>query len=56
MNYKDLIKATEICVFVVAEGVMMAKVLFIIYNQKLVIILLKELQEMANESKIFVIT
>lgn len=32
----------------------MAKVLFIIYNQKLVIILLKELQEMANESKTFV--
>ncbi|KAJ6643281.1 Odorant receptor 9a [Pseudolycoriella hygida] len=47
--YQDLIKATEICVFAVAEAVMMAKVLFIIYNQKSVIRLLKELQEMADE-------
>lgn len=31
----------------------MAKVLFIIYNQKSVVRLLKDLQEMANESKIF---
>lgn len=31
----------------------MAKVLFIIYNQKSVVLLLKDLQEMANESKTF---
>ncbi len=44
------------CVFVVAEAVMMAKVLFIIYNQKSVVRLLTDLQEMANESKILVAT
>lgn len=53
VNHKDLIKATEMCVFVVAEAVMMAKVLFIIYNQKSVVLLLKDLQEIANESKDF---
>lgn len=51
MYYKDLIKATEICVFVVAEAVMMGKVLFIIYSQKSVVRLLKDLQQMADESK-----
>lgn len=49
----DLVKATEMCVFVVAEAVMMAKVLFLIYNQKSVVILLNDLQKMADESKIF---
>lgn len=38
--------------FVVAEAVMMAKVLFIIYNQKSVVRLFKDLQQMADESKI----
>lgn len=38
--------------FVVAEAVMMGKVLFIIYNQKSVIRLLKDLQQMADESNI----
>jgi len=50
-NYKNLIKATEVCIYIAAEGVMMAKAIFMFFNQELIRGVLKDLQTMANESK-----
>ncbi len=51
-NYTDLIKVTEVCIYIAAEGVMMVKAIFMFYNQKLIRGVLEDLQTMANESKL----
>lgn len=48
----DLIKATEVCIYIAAEGVMMAKAIFMFFNSELIRGVLEDLQLMANESKI----
>lgn len=50
-NYRDLIRATEVCIYIAAEGVMMAKAIFMFSNYKLIRGVLEDLQQMANESK-----
>lgn len=50
-NYNNLIRATEVCIYIAAEGVMMAKAIFMFFNHKLIRSVLEDLQLMANKSK-----
>lgn len=48
----DLVRATEVCIYIAAEGVMMVKAVFMFYNQNLIREVLEDLQSMANESEL----